>query len=549
MKKLFYSKLAAIIIVSLNVTFCNPMKQKVDMIVYNAKVYTADQSFSIVEAFAVNDGRFLALGSNHDIQAKFFSDKMINAEQKAVYPGFMDGHCHFFGYGENLVRYADLAGSKSMEEVIERLKMHQESFPSEWILGRGWDQNLWTSKEFPDNELLEATFPDRNVYLIRIDGHAALVSQKALDLAGINQKYKVQGGEIILNKYGKTSGVLLDNAMDAVRELIPSLTNGERECALFEAQQKCFEAGLTGVTDAGLPYYIIDMVDAMQLQNRLKMKMNIMINPDSMTMGRFFASGPLLRERLTVRSVKLYADGALGSRGAKLILPYSDAPGKTGLILNDTNYYHKICKDALVAGFQVNVHAIGDSANRLMLNIFGQHLKDKNDLRWRIEHAQVIDPDDFALFAKYSIIPSVQSTHCTSDMGWADERLGETRIKSAYAQKQLLEQNGWIVNGTDFPIESISPIKTFYAAVARKDADGHPFGGFQMENSLSRKEALYSITYWPAKGAFEEALKGSIEVSKYADFVILDQDIMQIDESDILKTRVIHTVVSGEIVY
>ncbi len=519
------------------------------MIVYNAKVYTADQNFSTFEAFAVDDGRFLALGTNREIQAKFLSDKMIDAESKAVYPGFIDGHCHFFGFGENIIRYADLAGSKSVEEIVERLKMHQETYPSDWILGRGWDQNLWITKEFPDNEILEKAFPGRNVYLIRIDGHAALVSREALKLAGINRNYKIQGGEVILNRNGKASGVLLDNAMDAVRDLIPPLTTAERERALLEAQQKCFEAGLTGITDAGLPYYIIDLVDAMQLQKRLKMKMNIMINPDSVTLRRFFASGPLLREHLSVRSVKLYADGALGSRGAKLLLPYSDAPGKTGMILNDTNYYHKICEDALKAGFQVNVHAIGDSANRLILNIFGQFLKDKNDLRWRIEHAQVIDPEDFELFGKYSIIPSVQSTHCTSDMGWADERLGETRIKSAYAQKQLLEQNGWIVNGTDFPIESISPIKTFYAAVARKDADGHPFGGFQMENSLSRKEALYSVTLWPAKGAFEEAVKGSIEVSKYADFVILDQDIMQIDESEILKTKVVQTVVSGEIVF
>jgi predicted amidohydrolase YtcJ len=525
------------------------MKQQVDMIVYNAKVYTADNNFSIFEAFAVDDGRFLALGTSREIKAKFLSDRLIDAKGKAVYPGFIDGHCHFFGYGENLVRYADLAGSKSIDEVIERLKKHQESFPSDWILGRGWDQNLWEPKEFPDNEILEKSFPEKNMYLIRIDGHAALVSKKALELAGIDQKYRIQGGEVILNKNGKTSGVLLDNAMDAVRDLIPPLTNAERERALFEAQQKCFEAGLTGVTDAGLPYYIIDLVDAMHLQNRLKMKMNIMINPDSVTLGRFFASGPLLRERLSVRSVKLYADGALGSRGAKLILPYSDAPGNTGMILNDIEYYKNICEKALKAGFQVNVHAIGDSANRLILNIFAQFLKEKNDLRWRIEHAQVVDPEDFDLFGMYSIIPSVQSTHCTSDMGWADERLGETRIKSAYAQKQLMEQNGWIVNGTDFPIESISPLKTFYAAVARKDADGHPFGGFQMENSLSRKEALYSITFWPAKGAFEEAVKGSIEVSKYADFVILDQDIMQIDESEILKTKVVQTVVTGEIVF
>lgn len=528
---------------------CIPMKQTVDMIVYNARVYTVNSKFEIAEAFAINDGRFLIVGTNKEILRRFESAKTLDAKGKPVYPGFNDGHCHFYGFGENMIRYADLAGTKSFSEVIDRLKLHYEKYPSDWILGRGWDQNNWESKQFPDNNELEKIFPEKKIYLIRIDGHAALVSKQALKSAGIDAKTKIIGGEIEKNKQGQLSGILIDNAMDAVRNTIPGLSSEQKETALLEAQKKCFAVGLTSVTDAGLPFQIIDLIAAMQLQNRLKMKMNIMIDPDSATLARFLSNGPTVKDRLSVRSIKLYADGALGSRGAKLLKPYSDAPDKTGMILFDRQYYEDICAQALDAGFQVNVHAIGDSANRMVLGIFGKYLKEENDLRWRIEHAQVIDPSDFELFGKYSIIPSVQSTHCTSDMHWADERLGSERIKSAYAQKQLMNQNGWLVNGTDFPIESINPINTFYAAVARKDSEGKPNGGFQSENALSREDALRSITFWPAKGAFEEIVKGSIELNKYADFVILDRDIMTTEESEILQTNVIKTISSGEIVF
>jgi predicted amidohydrolase YtcJ len=525
------------------------MKQTVDMIVYNARVYTVNSKFEIAEAFAINDGRFLIVGTNKEILRRFESAKTLDAKGKPVYPGFNDGHCHFYGFGENMIRYADLAGTKSFSEVIDRLKLHYEKYPSDWILGRGWDQNNWESKQFPDNNELEKIFPEKKIYLIRIDGHAALVSKQALKSAGIDAKTKIIGGEIEKNKQGQLSGILIDNAMDEVRNTIPGLSSQQKETALLEAQKKCFAVGLTSVTDAGLPFQIIDLIAAMQLQNRLKMKMNIMIDPDSATLARFLSNGPTVKDRLSVRSIKLYADGALGSRGAKLLKPYSDAPDKTGMILFDRQYYEDICAQALAAGFQVNVHAIGDSANRMVLGIFGKYLKEENDLRWRIEHAQVIDPSDFELFGKYSIIPSVQSTHCTSDMHWADERLGSERIKSAYAQKQLMNQNGWLVNGTDFPIESINPINTFYAAVARKDSEGKPNGGFQSENALSREDALRSITFWPAKGAFEEIVKGSIELNKYADFVILDRDIMTANESEILRTNVIKTISSGEIVF
>ncbi|MFK5856016.1 MAG: amidohydrolase family protein, partial [Bacteroidota bacterium] len=256
--------------------------------------------------------------------------------------------------------------------------------------------------------------------------------------------------------------------------------------------------------------------------------------------------GPIQNGNLTVSSVKLYVDGALGSRGALLLEPYADDPSNTGLLLNPQTYFDSICKMAYDAGFQVNTHAIGDSGNRIMLRSYAKYLKSKNDRRWRIEHAQVVNPKDLHYFSDYSIIPSVQATHCTSDMYWADERLGEDRIKNAYAYQELLNQNGWLINGTDFPIESISPLKTYYAAVSRKDLKGWPEGGFQMENALSRKDALRSITIWPAKGSFDESIKGSIEVGKVADFVILEKDILQIPEIEIPSTIVIGTYVNGE---
>ncbi len=549
MKRLIKSRYSLVIFAITLLNSCHPMKQKVDMIVYNGLIYTVDSNFSKAEAFAINDGRFLAIGTTKEILGKFEADSQIDAKGQAIFPGFNDGHCHFYGFGENIVRYADLSGSASFEEVLAILMKHQEQFPSDWILGRGWDQNNWEGAQFPDNEELEKIFPNKKVYLIRIDGHAALVSKTALNEAGIDKNYHVSGGEIILNNQNKPSGILIDNAMDIVKALIPELSVDQKVIGLLEAEKRCFAVGLTSLTDAGLSYEIIDLIDALQLSDKLKMKMNVMLSSDSTTLARFLPSGILIRDRLTVRSVKLYADGALGSRGAKLLKPYSDAPGKTGMIMYDKDYYESICENAYQAGFQVNVHAIGDSANRMVLSLFAKFLKGKNDLRWRIEHAQVIDPADFELFGQYSIIPSVQSTHCTSDMKWAGLRLGQERIKSAYAQKQLMAQNGWIVNGTDFPIESIHPINTFFAAVVRKDVSGEPVGGFQIENALSREEALKSITLWPAQGAFEEKMKGSIEVSKQADFVILDKDIMTIPESEILKAKVETTVSSGEVVF
>ncbi len=530
-------------------TACNPPKHKVDLIVFNAKIYTVDVEFSIAEAFAVANGKFVAIGSEDEILSVYESTEKLDAGGKVIYPGFIDGHCHFFGYGENLIRYADLAGSTSFDEIISRLKEHAAAHPSEWLLGRGWDQNRWTDKNFPDNKLLEQHFPGKKIFLIRIDGHAVLASKSALEAAGIDSSSQIDGGEVLLRTDGSPSGILIDKAEEPVKALIPLLSEQQQVDALLAAQDSCFSKGLTGVVDAGLPLAKIKLIESLQQEGRLKMKINAMLDPDSITMGYFMPKGPQFGDKLSVTAVKIYADGALGSRGAWLLENYNDDPTNKGIKLQTDTFYEKVCEKAYKNGFQVNMHAIGDAANRYVLNLYSRYLPEGNDRRWRIEHAQIVHPDDFKLFGKFNIIPSIQSTHATSDMLWVPDRIGNERIKGAYAQNQLLEQNGWLVNGTDFPIEDIDPLKTFYAAIFRKNLEGVPQEGFQMENALSRENALRSITLWAAKGNFEETIKGSIEPGKAADFVILDTDIMIAPEDQILNSKVISLAVSGEIVY
>ena len=516
-------------------TSCN-QKTPVDLIVHNANVYTVDNDFSKAQAFAVKDGKFVAVGDEDMIISQYAAKEIIDAQGDAVYPGFMDGHCHFTGYGDNLIRWADLKGCLSFDEVIERLKTHDSLYPSEWLLGRGWDQNLWEVVEFPDNERLAEAFPEKKVLLTRVDGHAVLVSKEVLELAGIDENTKMDGGMAIV-KDGRCTGVLLDNLADAAKALVPKMETELRIQGLMKAQENCMAVGLTSVTDAGLDIATIELIDSLQQSGQLKMHVNAMMNPDDETMDYFMRQGVIDKERLTVRSVKIYADGALGSRGAKLLEPYTDDPTNDGLILESDDFYRHVCQKAYDAGYQVCCHAIGDGGVHHILDIFSEYLKGKNDLRWRIEHSQTVSDADFQRFGEFSVIPSIQTTHCTSDMDWADERLGE-RIKNAYAYQQLLQQNGWVINGTDFPIEDISPIYTFYAAVARKHLDGTPAEGFQMENALTREQALRSITIWVAKGCFLEARKGSIEVGKDADFVILDRDIMTVDERAIPEAKV-----------
>jgi predicted amidohydrolase YtcJ len=526
---------------------CN-MREKADFILINGLVYTVDSSFSTKQAFAVGNGFFLATGTNEQILKSFESGLVIDAGGKPVFPGLIDGHCHFYGYALGLHQSVDLKGTGSFDEILQLLLIYHEKHPNNWILGRGWDQNDWELKEFPDNTKLDELFPENPVVLTRVDGHAILANSEALRRGGITAQTKVDGGEVIL-KNGALSGILMDNAADLMKGAIPEADKQEKESALADAQNDCFKVGLTSVVDAGLDFETIMMIDSLQQSGKLKMRVNAMLSPTDQNILQFIEKGTFQKERLTVNSIKLYADGALGSRGALLLEPYSDDPVNYGLRMSSPDYLRDILAKAYDKNFQVNTHCIGDSANRMMLHLYGEILKGPNDRRWRIEHAQVVNPDDFQIFAKFNIIPAIQSTHCTSDMPWAESRLGPVRIKSAYAYKTLLEQNGWLVNGTDFPVEEINPMLTLYAAVSRMSVNGYPKGGFQMENAISREEALRSMTIWASKGSFEEEIKGSIEPGKFADFVILDKDIMTINLAEIPRIRVLKTYLNGELVF
>ncbi|MGE0089631.1 MAG: amidohydrolase [Bacteroidales bacterium] len=518
-------------------------KEQADLIVHNAKIYTLNTDFFIAESFAVRDGKFIEVGKSIDLLKKYKADQVMDLNGKFVYPGFIDAHCHFYGYCLSLLQ-ADLRGTKSFEEIISIIKEHDAKYNSEWVVGRSWDQNDWDIKEFPTKERLDIAFPDKPVYLRRVDGHAAIANSKALQLAGINAQTKIDGGKIILVNVQPT-GVLIDNAMNLVEKLIPEVDNESVITALEQGEQNCFAVGLTSVGDAGLTKKEVLLIDSLQKNKKMHMRINAMLTPTEETLDYFVRNGIYKTDYLNVRSIKLFADGALGSRGAALIEPYTDDSENKGLVVEPMEVYHKICKLAYENNYQVCTHAIGDSANRMMLDIYAQYLKGKNDLRWRIEHAQIVHPADLHKFGDYNIVPSIQSTHCTSDMYWAGKRLGDERIKSAYIYKELLNQNGWIPNGTDFPVERIEPLLTFYASVARKDLEGFPENGFQKENALSREETLKSMTIWAAKAAFEENEKGSIEPDKLADFVVLEKDIMEISENEIPQVKIIGTYSSG----
>ena len=523
-------------------------KQEVDLIVHNAKVYTVDNDFSMASAFAVHEGKFIAVGDKKEILKNYSSESVFDADGSYIYPGFNDGHSHFIGYGLWVSKYADLVGTASMNEVLIKLKQHDKEFPSDWILGRGWDQNDWEIKEFPTNELLNAAFPDKAVAVTRIDGHAILANDYALKLAGIDSNSEIDGGEILL-KDGKPTGVLIDKAKTLLTKFMPKQSTSDITTAILKAQEDCFAVGLTTVSDAGIDKDEVLLIKKLQDEGRLKIAVYAMLDPNKRNFEYFYPQGPLHYPRLTISSIKLYSDGALGSRGALLLEPYSDDPDNYGLQMNSEEYFLDMCQKAYEAGYQVNTHAIGDSGNRMMLQTYAKVLKGKNDKRWRVEHAQIVHTSDIQMFNEFSIIPSVQATHCTSDMHWADERLGEERIKTAYAYNDLLKQLGWLVNGTDFPIEHINPLRTFYASVVRKDMDGLPEEGFQLENALSREDALKSITIWPAKGSFDENTKGSIEVGKNADFVVLEIDLMTAKDSKILNAEVKNTFMMGENVF
>ena len=516
-----------------------------DLIIHNASIYTVNNSFDTATAVVVKDGKFIAVGGQ-DLLNQYNARSVVDLNGFPVYPGFIDAHCHFYNFGL-LQEQLDLSGTKSFEEVVDKVAQYIETHPGTPVLGQGWDQNTWEVKEYPTKDILDQRFPNQLIALKRVDGHALLVNQATLDLAGIDSTTTVDGG-VYVRSEGQLTGVLIDNAMDLVYAALPKPTKKQQTAALLAAQDIAFQNGLTTVDDAGLDKEQLELIERLHQEGVLDIRVYGMISNTPENLAYYLEQGPTQTERLNIRSVKVYADGALGSRGAALKKEYSDAPGNHGSFVTPVDQIESLADVLVKKGFQMNTHAIGDAANYEVLSAYKKALTIDADPRWRIEHAQIVSLEDREFFGS-KIIPSIQPTHATSDMFWADERLGEERMQGAYAYKSLLDWSGKVALGTDFPVEHVSPLKTFYAAVARTTEEQLPEGGFQMGDALSRTEALKGMTLWAAYANFEEEIKGSIEVGKYADMVILKQDIMNLDIHKVPQVEVIATIVNGDMVY
>ncbi len=532
------------LLLMLAMTSCEFFKKEVDLVVVNANIYTVDEGFSKAGAFAVHRGKFVAVGTTESVRKKYTSSQLFDADGRTIIPGLIDAHCHFYGLGLTQ-QMVDLKGTKSFAEVLERVREFGADNPTDFIKGRGWDQNDWESKEFPTKKELDEWFPDTPVVLERVDGHAYLVNQAALDEAGIKWNTKVPGGEIVKNAYGN-SGVLIDNPMQLIDSITPSPGLEVKIKALKDAERICFNNGLTTVNDAGLDRSTIELIDSLQQAGELTIRIYAMVSNTPENVDHYIYRGPIKTDRLHVRSVKVYGDGALGSRGAVLKRPYADKWAHYGAMTTPLSEIKDLARRLAISEYQMNTHAIGDSANAVVLRTYKEVLKDYPNRRWKVEHAQVVDSIDFDYF-RLGIIPSIQPTHATSDMYWAGERLGPERIKGAYALKTLLDKAGTVALGTDFPVEEVNPFLTFYAAVGRRDQDNYPEGGFQMREALSREEALRGMTIWAAHSNFEETEKGSIEVGKLADFTILSADPMEIALSEVPHIQAEQTFIGGKV--
>jgi predicted amidohydrolase YtcJ len=531
-------------------------KERADLIVHNARIYTVDSAFSVCEALAVRSGRIVARGAAQEILARWQAAQTLDAKGKYIYPGFYDAHAHLFNYGR-MLQYADLQGATSYKQVLERLVAYRKANPrSRWIIGRGWDQNDWDVKTFPTKEPLDSLFPDVPVCLTRVDGHALVANSQALKLARITNKTAVDGGLVEKSSNGEPTGILLDNAMERLYLRIPPMTKRETEQAIITAQNRCFAVGLTSIAEAGITHELVETYKQLYASKRLGIRVYAMLTPTDENLDRYLQRGAYQTDQLTVRSFKVLADGALGSRGACLLAPYSDKPTTAGFLTIEPAWMLRLAERVSKTDFQVNTHCIGDSANRFILDVYGRFLGGDshsqgqgNSKRWRIEHAQVVSSADMPKFRQYGIIPSIQPTHCTSDMPWAGERLGAERIGTAYAFRTLHEQYGKVALGSDFPVEDINPLYGFHAAVARQDAQNKPTGGFQSEQALSREVALRGMTIDAAFAGFEEHLKGSLELGKLADMVILEEDVMTARHENLRRVQVLYTILGGKIVY
>jgi predicted amidohydrolase YtcJ len=529
-----------------------------DVILYNATIYTVDAARPTAQAIAVRGERIEALGENAAIlRLRAPSTRVIDAAGATVIPGLQDAHGHVAALGSNL-QTLDFRGTTSFEQVVAGVRQRVASTPpGQWILGRGWDQNDWLDKAWPTEELLSAVAPAHPVYLTRIDGHAALVNRRAMELAGLTSSTRdPDGGRIIRGSGGQPTGILIDRAQDLVSGRIPSITRAQLEARLLMADHELRRLGLTMVHDAGTDDETVDAYRRLIDSGRLKTRIYVMLRGSLPALRPFFDKGPLIggdNPRLIVRAIKLVADGALGSRGAAMLESYSDEPGTRGLLTTPPEEVYAQALAASKSGFQTAIHAIGDRGNRVAIDMFERVQKEvpaARALRLRIEHAQILDAAEIPRFARLGIIASMQATHATSDMPWVPDRIGPARMaEGAYVWRTLLESGVVLANGSDFPVEEPNPMLGLYAAITRQDPSGKPPGGWLPGQRLSRDQALRSFTLSAAYAAHVERLLGSLEPGKLADFVVLSKDIMRVPAAEILDTTVTMTVSGGEVVY
>ena len=524
-------------------------------IVHNASIYTVDSAQPTVEAFAYQDKRISAVGSLDELAEKFPAAKKINMSGATIVPGFIDAHGHLLGLGQSLI-IADLMGTASKEEIIEVLKQKASSLSDgQWLLGRGWDQNDWPEQKLPTAADLDQAFPDRPVWLERVDGHANWGNSMAMQVVkqDLSGDWQPGGGEIVRDQDQKATGVFIDNAVNLIQSRVPVASEEELKQALQLSMDKANEVGLTGMHDAGTSLSVWKLLEQSNQAQALTVRVYAMADGAQDMLDHLCNQGPVIDNDalLTARSVKLYSDGALGSRGAALLADYSDAPGNTGLLIESEDTLKKHASRAADCGLQVNIHAIGDRGNQVTLNVLedATNTSEQNPGRHRIEHSQVVAKADFQRFKDLKLIASVQPTHATSDMYWAQDRVGAERIKGAYAWQTFIDLGIPLALGSDFPVERPDPLLGFYAAVSRQDTKGWPKDGWYSSQKLSREQALYGFTLGAAFAAFQEQQVGSIEVGKFADFVVLSQDIMKIPVADIPKTQILGTYLNGEAVF
>lgn len=519
MKFLFLSILALVLFL---VSSCYK-GESVDLIVHNARIFSVDSDWKVYEAMAIRDGRIVELGAERQILNKYAAEESFDAGGKEIYPGFIDAHAHIFSLAKQRLG-VDLTGTSSMDELLARCEKYESRTQKKFIVGSGWDQATWGESELPTNSRLTKLFPNIPVALFRVDGHAVLINDCLMKKLGIDENTAVEGG-IFQKTDGKCTGLLIDNAMNAVYASLPSYSAKELEQAIGTIQNELYQYGITGVHEAGITRDELSLLQKMVRKDALKINLYAMLSPTEANIQFARKNGIYQLKNLSVRSFKIIGDGALGSRGACLKEPYSDAPGHFGVLTCSIEKMNELAQEALRLNYQLNVHAIGDSTNKVVLDLFAKTQAKKVDHRWRLEHAQVLSLTDIARLNACGVFPSVQPTHAVSDQRWAEARLGHHRMEGAYAYRKIMNEVGILALGTDFPIESMNPFATIFAATQRKNNANEPKNGFYSNEALTLEECIRGMTLWAAMAAFQEEELGSLEVNKQANFVVLEKPL------------------------